>query len=100
MKPSDKPRSPDKAVALRYDEHSHRAPQVVASGRGLVAERIVETARQAGVYVHEDPDLAELLAKVPLGEEIPEVLYRSVAEILAFVYGLNEAYRRTHPPEE
>lgn len=83
----------EKAVALLYDQEKSTAPQVVASGSGLVAQKIIQTARDAGVFIKEDPDLVELLAKVPVGEEIPEDLYRSVADILAFVYLVNEKYK-------
>jgi flagellar biosynthesis protein len=79
-----------KAVALRYDRGEHDAPVVAASGRGQTAEKILEIAKQAGVAIQQDPDLVEILAKVPVGDEIPVELYQAVAEILAFVYGLNK----------
>jgi flagellar biosynthesis protein len=83
-----------KAVALRYERGSAGAPKVVASGQGAVAERIIEAAREAGVHVSQDRDLIELLARVPLGSEIPEQLYQAVAEVLAFVYQLEGGARR------
>jgi flagellar biosynthesis protein len=83
-----------KAVALSYDPQQAGAPQVIAGGRGEVAARIVELAREAGVEVVEDRDLVEILAQVPIGEEIPEDLYVAVAEILAFVYRMNGRYRK------
>lgn len=79
-----------KAVALRYERGSDGAPRVVASGQGAVAERILEAARAAGVQVTRDGELIELLARVPLGTEIPAELYQAVAEVLAFVYRLNQ----------
>ena len=79
-----------RAVALRYDHGKDGAPQVVASGQGEVAERILELAREAGVHVSQDTGLLELLAQLPLGSEIPGELYQAVAEVLAFVYQLNE----------
>lgn len=82
-----------KAVAILYDKDKSSAPQVVASGQGKIAEKIIETANEAGVYIQEDPDLVELLAKVPLGEEIPVELYQTVAEVLAFVYQVNKKYK-------
>ncbi|PLX84347.1 MAG: flagellar biosynthesis protein FlhB [Desulfuromonas sp.] len=82
----------DKAVALRYDRQQDTAPKVVASGGGDVAARIIERARQAGVHVMEDPDLLELLAHVPVGDDIPVELYQAVAEVLAFVYQVNGRY--------
>ena len=77
------------AVALSYDRARDEAPKVSASGRGQVAERILEAAQEAGVPVREDPDLLEVLARVPVGEEIPPELYQAVAEILAFIYRMN-----------
>lgn len=83
----------DKAVAILYDTDKGRAPRVTASGKGEIARKIIETAREAGVYIQEDPDLVELLAKIPLGQEIPAELYRTVAEVLAFVYKVNEQFK-------
>ncbi|BCR06589.1 flagellar biosynthetic protein FlhB [Desulfuromonas versatilis] len=83
----------EKAVALLYDRSRGDAPQVVAGGKGSVAQKIIETARKAGVEVVEDGDLLELLARVPVGQEIPLELYQAVAEILAFVYRVNNRYR-------
>ncbi|WP_456384413.1 EscU/YscU/HrcU family type III secretion system export apparatus switch protein [Desulfolithobacter sp.] len=90
----------EKAVALLYDQEKSAAPQVVASGSGLVAQKIIQTARDAGVFIREDPDLVELLANVPVGEEIPEELYRTVADILAFVYLVNEKYKAEKNPQK
>jgi flagellar biosynthesis protein len=83
----------EKAVAIIYDAEKSSAPRVVASGKGEIARKIIETAREAGVYIQEDPDLVELLAKIPLGQEIPTELYRTVAEVLAFVYKVNEQFK-------
>ncbi len=83
----------EQAVALLYDEQKSAAPQIVASGKGKIAEKIIETAREAGVHIQEDPDLVELLAKIPVGEEILADLYQTVAEVLAFVYQVNEKYK-------
>jgi flagellar biosynthesis protein len=83
----------EKAVALLYDEKRRGAPEVVASGRGELAGRIIEVARKAGIQIVEDPDLVEILARVPLGEEIPMEVYQAVAEVLAFVYRVNGRYR-------
>ena len=83
----------EKAVALLYDKERSDAPQVVASGKGIIAQKIIETAKEAGVHIQEDPDLVEILAKVPLGEEIPPELYQTIAEVLAFVYQMNDKFR-------
>lgn len=82
-----------KAVALQYDRDKGAAPRVVASGRGEIAERILQTAKEAGLPVREDADLLEVLARIPVGTEIPEDLYQAVAEILAFVYRVNGRYK-------
>ena len=74
------------SVALSYDEVG--APTVTASGDGLIAEAIIERAREFDVPVVEDAKLAQLLSTVPLGEEIPVELYQAVAEILVFLLRL------------
>ena len=82
-----------KAVALLYDQKKTAAPKVVASGSNLVAETIIATAIEAGVHIKEDRDLVELLAKIPVGQEIPAELYQTIAEVLAFVYAINSKYK-------
>lgn len=75
------------AVALRYDRHTMSAPCVVAKGAGVVAQRIIEIARQHGVPILEKPPLAQALFRmVQVGQEIPPALYLAVAEVLAFIY--------------
>lgn len=81
------------AVALAYALGRDPAPRVAAKGGGETARRIAETARARGIPVREDPDLAQVLFKLDVGAFIPPVLYRAVAEVLAFVYRLNA--RRT-----
>jgi len=76
-------------VALAY-QTGQAAPTVVAKGRGLLAEAIIEKARQAGVYVHESPELVALLMQVDLDQHIPPELYLAVAELLAWVYRLEQ----------
>lgn len=78
-----------KAVALTYDEERHAAPVIVASGTGYMAERIIETAQEAGVPVYEDNSLATVLTQLELGSEIPEQLYQAIVDI--YVYFLNFA---------
>ncbi|MBX7256394.1 MAG: EscU/YscU/HrcU family type III secretion system export apparatus switch protein [Candidatus Hydrogenedentes bacterium] len=88
--PRDTRGNAKKAVALRYNAGNENAPRVIAKGERLVAERIIELAREHNIHVHEDPDLVSVLSAVDLHAEIPENLYRAVAEILAFVYRLNK----------
>ena len=78
-----------KAVALKYNAESDGAPRVIAKGDRLLAERIIEIAKENGVPIHEDPDLVSLLATLDIDREIPDALYRAVAEVLAFVYSVN-----------
>ncbi len=75
-----------RAVALSYRPRRDEAPRVVASGQGRLAERIIAAAREAGVPLHEDPELVELLSRLDLNEVIPPELYAVVAQVLAFVY--------------
>lgn len=88
--PQEQGRPLRKAAALQY-ELGDRAPQVVASGQGYVADQIIAAAHEAGVPVREDPALAAALAALDLGAEVPEVLYRAVAEALAWAYRLDVA---------
>ncbi len=76
----------DQAIALRYDGKD--APRVVAKGEGYLAEQIIRTAQQHAIPMMQDRELAALLAKVDLGDEIPASLYLAVAQVLAFTYYL------------
>ncbi|BCL61035.1 flagellar biosynthetic protein FlhB [Desulfomarina profundi] len=87
-------RKQNKAVAISYDGTESQTPKIVASGKGRIAEKIIETAKQAGIHIQEDPNLVELLSKVPVGDEIPVELYQTVAEVLAFVYQINEKFKK------
>jgi flagellar biosynthesis protein len=78
-----------RAAALRYDAGTDASPRVVATGRGHVAARIIAEARAAGVPVRDDAALAEALASLDLGLNVPEELYRAVAEALAWAYRLD-----------
>ena len=79
-----------KAVALRYDTESEGAPKVIGKGSGYLAEKILELARENDIHIHEDPDLVNVLAALDIDTEIPENLYKAIAEVLAFVYQLNK----------
>lgn len=74
------------AVALKYD--GERAPVIAASGTHELAEEIIRIAREHNVPLYENPELASILARLELNEEVPETLYRLVAEILAFAFNL------------
>jgi flagellar biosynthesis protein len=87
-RPGTQPQAPREAVALQYQRDAQGAPQVVAKGRGLIAEAIIQRAREAGVYVHESPQLVQLLMQVDLDAQIPPALYVAVAELLAWLWRL------------
>ncbi|MBW2663511.1 MAG: EscU/YscU/HrcU family type III secretion system export apparatus switch protein [Deltaproteobacteria bacterium] len=81
------------AAALKYDEKSDSAPRVTARGKGVIAEKIIELAKKHKVPIKEDPALAQILSRLDIDEQIPSELYKAVAEILAFVYSINERLR-------
>ncbi len=75
-----------KAAALKYDRSKDRAPKVVAKGKGKSAENIIKIAELHNLPIKKDEDLIELLSKVELNKEVPEKLYRAVAEVFSFIY--------------
>lgn len=82
-----------KAVALHYAE-GDRAPRVLASGVGEIAKRILELAEEHNIPITRDDSLVEILSRLDLGYQIPQETYRAVAEILAFLYRTDEAWRK------
>ena len=84
------------AVALEYD--GKNAPAVTAKGFGEIADKIMKIANQQGIPLHEDTGLVEILAQINLGEEIPEDLYRAVAEVIAFAYILSGKFPENFTP--
>lgn len=85
----DNNNKPKQAVALSYDP-AEDAPKVIASGRGVLAERIIEKAKEAEVPIHRDDKLADTLSRLEIGEMIPPELYEVVAEILVFVDAMDK----------
>lgn len=77
------------AVALAY-AIGDAAPRVVAKGKGLLAQAIIDRAQASGVYVHSSPELVSLLMQVDLDQSIPPQLYVAVAELLAWLYRLEQ----------
>jgi flagellar biosynthesis protein len=77
----------DCAVALGYAA-GQRAPEVLAKGRGLIAEQIIALAEEHQVHIHKNPELLEVLVRLELGDEIPQALYQAIAEVIAFAYQL------------
>ena len=93
----DKPKTADgtalkgkKAVALKYEMGKDRAPQVVAKGRGHMAQKIIEVAEEHGIPLYEDKELSQVLEALDLDTEIPNELFKAVAEVLAFIYRMNK----------
>ncbi|HEY6773103.1 MAG TPA: EscU/YscU/HrcU family type III secretion system export apparatus switch protein [Oxalicibacterium sp.] len=89
----EKPTPPSNAVAIAYN-NGDTAPRVVAKGRGMVAEQIIERAKEHGVAIHESKELVSLLMQVELDDQIPPALYRAVAELLAWLYRVEAAQQR------
>jgi len=89
MKPDHAPLNDGRpgAVVIAYDKDDS-APRVVAKGYGPLAETIIRTARDNGLYVHESPELVGLLMQVDLDRHIPPELYQAIAELLAWLYSL------------
>lgn len=81
------------AIALEY-EPGEQAPKVVATGKGHLADRIIDTAQEASVPVHKDEKLAKSLSILDVGEYIPPELYGIVAEVLVFVDGMEKIQRK------
>ena len=78
------------AIALSYDPNSDAAPKVIASGKGAIADKISEKAKEEKVPVHKDTKLADTLSRLEIGEMIPPELYEVVAEILVFVDAMDK----------
>lgn len=87
--PGEKNNKVKQAIALEYDPNDE-APRVIASGKGALAERIIEKAKESDVPVHRDDKLAETLSRLEIGETIPPELYEVVAEILVFVDAMDK----------
>lgn len=77
------------AIALAYAP-GDTAPRIVAKGRGLIADEIIRRAREYGVFVHESPELVTLLMQSNLDDRIPPQLYVAIAELLAWIYRLEQ----------
>ena len=79
-----------KAAALRYDKDKESAPRVVAKGEGESAKNIIKIAELNNLPIRKDEDLIELLSKVELDKEVPEALYKAVAEVFSFIYKMTK----------
>ncbi|WP_224956924.1 EscU/YscU/HrcU family type III secretion system export apparatus switch protein [Geomonas subterranea] len=83
-----------RAVAMAYHPDEAGAPRVIAKGAGISAEAIISLAKEHGVYVHQSPELVSMLMQVDLDAEIPPELYQAVAELLAWLYSLDQQLDR------
>ncbi|QDU64834.1 Flagellar biosynthetic protein FlhB [Planctomycetes bacterium Pan216] len=93
--PEDAERAPTRrkmAAALRYDQDHDAVPRMVARGQGELADRIIDAAREHGVDVYEDPDLVEILCQLDVNQMVPPKLFLAVAEVMAYVYRMNNRY--------
>lgn len=89
-----KDKKPSRAAAIQYDPAKDAVPVMSAYGEGHMAEKILQTAKEAGVPIQKDPNLASMLSKLSVGDEIPPELYEVVARILVFVSEVDQSYGR------
>jgi len=96
MTEQEKAKSPPKqqAVALSYQHQDNNAPKVVAKGSGFIAEKILATAKQNAVPVYQNKTLVSMLMAVELDREIPPELFQVVAEVLAYIYRIDQTIGR------
>jgi flagellar biosynthesis protein len=78
-----------KAAALKYDQEKDGAPKLTASGKGETAKTIIKIAEQNGIPIKQDEDLVNMLSEIELNQEIPVELYKAVAEVFSFIYGIS-----------
>jgi len=86
--------TPKQATALKYDLQQGSAPEIVATGSGELADEIIKVAAEHEVPVYKDPSLAKALGQLELGSLVPPQLYQAVAEVLVFVYSLDQAHKK------
>jgi len=84
------------AVSLQYKKGVNIAPRVTAKGQGWIADNIIKLAKDRNIPIREDRDLVNLLSEVDVGNEVPESLYKVVAELLAWVYQLNKDFPNSY----
>ena len=93
---AEKKKKTREAAALKYSPEKGGAPEVVALGRGEVAEKIIEKAKETNIPVYQDAELAHALNFLKVGDEIPKELYEVVAQVLVFVSSLDDMYIEHH----
>ncbi|MCJ8327449.1 MAG: EscU/YscU/HrcU family type III secretion system export apparatus switch protein [Campylobacterales bacterium] len=82
-----------KAAALQYDSKTSKAPKVIAKGKGETAKNIIKIAKENELPIKKDEDLIELLSKIDVDSEIPDNMYKAVAEIFSYIYDLKKNYK-------
>lgn len=90
------PAPPRQAIALKYD--GHHAPTLTAKGDEALAEEILRIARESEVPIYENAELVKMLARMELGDSIPQELYLTIAEIIAFAWNLKGKFPQGHDP--
>ncbi len=80
----------DKAVALKYDQELNTAPKVTAKGEGFSAQNIIKIAKLHDIPIKKDEDLVEMLSKLEIDREVPEEMYKAIAEVFSYVYKLTQ----------
>jgi len=95
--PETDPNAPQQAVALKYDMERDSAPKVVAKGRGHVAENIMAAAQQNAIPVYQNKTLVNMLMALEIDREIPPELYRTIAEVMAYVYRIDKKAKKIQP---
>jgi flagellar biosynthesis protein len=90
MKKEKADKQRNEAIALSYQSDQHLAPTVTAKGKGLVADNIIEKAKEHSIPIQEDRNLVQLLGQLDINETIPEELYEAVAEVFAFIYKVDQ----------
>lgn len=88
------------AVALGYDPDKDAAPKIIATGRGILADKILDVANESKIPIHKDEKLASTLSKLELGESIPKELYEVVSEILVFVDRMDKIKSKVLPQND
>ena len=97
VEPETDPDVPQQAVALKYDMERDSAPRVVAKGRGHVAENILAAAQKNAVPVYQNKTLVNMLMALEIDREIPPELYRTIAEVMAYVYRIDKKAKKNQP---
>ena len=77
------------AASLKYDQNKSNAPKVTAKGKGAIAQNIIDVAKEHNIPIKKDEDLLQMLSQIEINEEIPAELYKAVAEIFSFIYGIS-----------